>query len=228
MSKLFCIILCFIHCSVLATKLAISPTRLYVSQNESITTLTLTNLGDTATLIQVMPKKWLPSNKLLDINTQDFIVSPLIFHLPPKKTQLIRLAYQGSFDPNFEKSYRLILQEVPEPNSPIVTTQLNVLLQLSLPVFIEPLASIEEKLTWHLVKGKAEYQLTAENRGNNIILIDEVNLITKRGNKKLPPSKDLIYLFPGARKEWQIKQDVPQLIEAYVNQKKQRFQVLSG
>jgi fimbrial chaperone protein len=211
---------------VFATQLAVSPTRLYVTPNEPITTFTLTNQSVTTVLIQVIPKKWLAhSSQIITNDTQDFIVSPLIFHLPPKKTQLIRLAYQGNFDSQLEKPYRLIIQEIPEQTSNSIS-RLTILLQLSLPIFIEPLTTIDEQLLWELVKKKGDphYRLIAKNKGNNIILIDGVTLINKKGRQKLTSSDNLAYIFPGDHKTWQIP-DSPQGIEAFVNQKKQQFKV---
>ena len=51
--------------------------------------------------------------------TRDLLVSPAVFTLPPNGSQLVRVALRSlPADVTRELSYRLILQEVPQPASP--------------------------------------------------------------------------------------------------------------
>ncbi len=68
--------------------------------------------------------------------TRDLLVSPAVFTLPPNGSQLVRVALRNPpADTTRELSYRLILQEVPQPANPDFTG-LQVTLRLSVPVFV--------------------------------------------------------------------------------------------
>ena len=80
--------------------------------------------------------------------TRDLLVSPAVFTLPQNGSQLVRVALRGApADPTRELSYRLILQEVPQPANPDFSG-LQVALRLSIPVFVANAGATGPALAW--------------------------------------------------------------------------------
>src|SRR3546814_5352214 len=76
------------------------------------------------------------------------MVSPPMFTIAPGTQQLVRVVRVGGTPAaNGEQSYRLLIDEVPDPTAPSKTT-LNFVLRYSVPVFIGNADSAPE-LNWN-------------------------------------------------------------------------------
>ena len=97
--------------------------------------------------------------------TQDIQASPPIIQVPPNGEQLVRLVRVGKELAALEQSYRLVIDEIPDPSTPMVN---GVVLRMrySVPVFVagatpEP----APELAWHLSRQGKEWVLRLDNSG---------------------------------------------------------------
>jgi len=140
--------------------------------------------------------------------TEELIVSPPIFTVPPGGTQLIRVGSLQANRTGSEISYRLFLQEVP-PEPPEGETTIGVALRLSLPVFIQPQQKAAPKLTWKAQRTSDNaIGLTLVNSGTAHIQVMDCSLHASEGGLVVE-SPLTSYVLPGQSRTWMLKPTQP-------------------
>jgi len=108
----------------------------------------LSNTGSENALIQVYVKKWFQDKGIDRLeDTQDIVAIPSVFKMAAGKKQTIRI---GLLDSKMktkitdtEQSYRIFFEELPEKNQ---SEDMNMRLQVSIPIFIAPSVELKPKL----------------------------------------------------------------------------------
>lgn len=200
---------CLLSVIACADNLGITPTQVYLSQKNAIAILRVTNNNPKPVVLQISLKKWFQKlNSTTFKDTQDLLVTPPIFTLPPGKTQIIRVAMTTSPDRHTEKAYRLFLQEViPEVKTPLSqrSDQLNIALRLSLPVIIAPVAPAQSHLQWKMVEGKNHHlSLTATNDGTKVVFISQLQVFNKEKQPITALLSTFAYILPHEQFNWRI------------------------
>ena len=134
MLRLFCIFLFWLILATFsdASIVNISPTQLVLAPYDSITTLSLTNADQIPITMQIDIKRWTQNHGKDDYtDTNDLIATPMMFEIPPNKTQIIRFALQYSMNRDHEQAYRIYLKEV-VPHIKIPALQKNNQVQIAL------------------------------------------------------------------------------------------------
>lgn len=150
----------------LAGTFTISPLRVELSQRVATAALTVRNEGSEPVVVQAESALWSQAGGQDALEpTRDVLVSPAVFTLQPRGSQLVRVALRRAADPATELSYRLLLQEVPrQADAP--STGLQIALRLSVPVFVAPLESAEPDLAWSSDLGDdGRIVVRADNKG---------------------------------------------------------------
>ena len=190
----------------LAGSFSISPLRVELSAQASTAALTIRNEEDAPALVQVETLLWSQSageDKLEP--TQDLLVSPTVFTLPARGSQLVRVALRGAADPTRELSYRVILQEVPPEASPDFTG-LRVALRLSIPVFVAPAASAKPDLAWSAVRdASGAIVLRADNSGGAHARVLSFTLTPESGTGAVLQDSVATYILPGQHRTWTLQ-----------------------
>jgi fimbrial chaperone protein len=189
-----------------AGSFGISPIRLELSTAEPTGTITVRNEEDAPALIQAEAFAWSQGGTEDNLDpTQDLIVSPGVFTLPPKATQLVRVALRRPVDPERELSYRLILQEVPPEASPDFTG-LRMALRLSMPVFVEPPKPARPDLEFSAARDTdGRLVLRAENRGTAHARIIGFALTPIDGDGATFQDSIATYVLPGQARTWTLQ-----------------------
>jgi fimbrial chaperone protein len=199
---------CLLSVVVFADNLGITPTQVYLSPKNAIGILRVTNNNSHAVVLQISLKKWfqkLSSTTFKD--TQDLLVTPPIFTLPPGKTQIIRVAMVTPPDRHTEKAYRLFLREViPEVKTPVLqrADQLNIALRISLPVIIAPVEPAQQHLQWRIVEKKKHLLLTAVNDGSKVVFINQLQVFNKEKQPITALLSTFAYILPHEQFNWSI------------------------
>jgi fimbrial chaperone protein len=182
---------------------SISPMRLDLSDASTTAALTVRNDADVAVVVQADALLWEHADGLDKLTaSRELLVSPVVFTLPPKGSQLVRVALRRSADATRELSYRLTLQEVPQPVSPDFNG-LNVTLRLSLPVFVAPHEHAEPKLEWSARSDDAgELVFTAANSGSAHARILNFSVGTLDGSTVVFSQAAAAYVLPGQSRSW--------------------------
>lgn len=67
----------------------------------------------------------------------DVVLAPSVFFTPAQSDQIVRLAIpRAALGGSTERSYRVVLRELPDPNAP--ATGFRLIVEMSMPVFITP------------------------------------------------------------------------------------------
>ncbi|MEB0080629.1 fimbria/pilus periplasmic chaperone [Glaciimonas sp. Gout2] len=126
--------------------------------------LRIRNTGDDPVRIQVGAIDWSTDGSVEVLKATDaLLLNPPIFTIAPGQTQFLRFGERDPANATSEKTYRLLIEEVP-PSGP-QPPGLKTLLKVSIPIFIAPPIK-QEKMSWQLTQGPTGVMLTAINKGN--------------------------------------------------------------
>ena len=204
LSMIVVLINIFLGCNVYAAALEISPIRLDLSNQQPITSFTLTNkASSTATNLQITVKKWTQKNgQDIYSQTEDLLVTPPILVIPPGASRIVRLGLRRSADLTHELSYRIFINEIPSYNDK-KNSGISMLLQLSVPVFIAPLSTATSQLCWHAQKlATHQLKITLNNCSTQHIKISQLKVSSKSSLKPEINQETFVYLLPLQTKSW--------------------------
>nr|WP_306299793.1 fimbria/pilus periplasmic chaperone [Caballeronia sordidicola] len=137
-----------------AATLQISPVMVDLQSSDSATGIALLNPGDSALYGQVRVFRWDQANGDDTLTpTQELMASPPLVRIAAQADQLVRLVRATATPVTVEQSYRVLIDELPPPDS-APTNGVTIRLRYSVPIFVEPTgAAGQPKLSWHLARG---------------------------------------------------------------------------
>ncbi|MHA3104006.1 molecular chaperone [Acinetobacter sp. ANC 3791] len=196
-----------------AASLRISPIKVDFLENQKAQSLSIYNQSSEPVSIQARVFLWTQEDgKEVLKPTNDLVVSPPFMKMQSASSYNYRIIRLDNSPVSTEKSYRLILDELPKPNDSNNPSQnLNVLLRTSIPVFIKT-KNDNLNLTWNIKFENNQNFLIFSNQSSShkflsrFILNDEtidkkytVNLTTMNGyilsgkSKKYILDKNFLY-----------------------------------
>jgi fimbrial chaperone protein len=106
----------FLPQETLSADFTIAPVRIFFDPRTTTSILTITNKSDEALTLQLKAFTWQQDEEGKDVYspTEDIIFFPKIFKIGKDEEKLVRLGTKIPHG-NYEKTYRLFLEEVPEP-----------------------------------------------------------------------------------------------------------------
>ncbi len=180
-SILFLVFLAAGH-AVFAAGLQVSPIVLDIRQDQKSDGLWLTNTSNTAMDVQVRVFEWVQDNKTDVLRpTPEFVASPPMTKIASGNKQFIRLVRVGQSQAPIERSYRIVVDELPLENA--ATKGLTFALRYSIPVFIQgsnkPTPPV---LTWQLASdGQGDVLLNIHNSGTTRAKISDLTFTSNKG-----------------------------------------------
>jgi fimbrial chaperone protein len=188
--------------SAAAGTFSISPLRVDFADGTATAAITVRNEDASAVVVQAQGLAWSQEGGQDALNpSRDILISPAVFTLQPRGSQLVRVALRRSPDPVRELTYRVTLQEVAQSAS-AEFTGLQVALRLSLPVFVAPLAAAEPRLVWQLTReADGRLALSATNDGAAHARLHRFTL-SAPGVDALAGQSSMAYVLPGATRRW--------------------------
>jgi len=188
-----------------AGSFTVTPVGAIFQPGRKMTSLTVTNGGDTSSLIQLELFDWDQADgKDVLSPTSALIAAPPVFTIGPGKSQVIRLALKSSPDANVEKSFRLFVTEVPAKDEGD-GGKVNVAMRISLPVFVLP-ESQRTELVWKIRREDGNKAvLTVANKGTVHTHVGTVKILNcGRSDDVLHEAKLADYVFPGHTRSWNV------------------------
>lgn len=183
-----------------ASGLSVTPTQLNFQPGDSVHAIWLSNTGSEPLRAQVRVFAWSQPDGNDQLNaSRELMASPPMSTIAPGTQQLVRVVRVGDAPvAGDEQSYRLLIDEVPDPAAPTKST-LNFVLRYSVPVFIGNNNSPSE-LNWQL--NGDPLSLQAGNHGHGHAQIADLELLD--GNGKLVFEKQGLigYVLPGVTSRW--------------------------
>ncbi len=186
-----------------AGSFGISPVRVDLSAKKPNGSVQITNTGDRSVTVQVHVAQWaMRGSEDEYVETDDFIVNPPVFSVDPGATQRIRIGLRGVDPAAVERSYRLILEEVPKAAE---SGTVAMILKLSLPIFIQPGTPAAPALVWRAQRDNdGSLRLAVSNDGTAHDRISSVELETDLGKLDVRMSG---YILPGSRRDAVIRDE---------------------
>ena len=191
--KLFFFLVCISPYLAMASY-EISPVKVYFNNNDKVASITLKNGNDDEASFQLALYKWTRVNgEDVYEESNEFTVTPKIFKVSSGDSQLIRVAPKSSSKTGTEKAYRLFLKELPTRQS-TENNAVNVVLQLGVPIFVEP-AKKEGNLACNLTSKGKTLDLTCKNNHNQHTLLTSLDITSNE--ESISKQEINKYAFPG-------------------------------
>lgn len=196
-----------------AANLQVAPISLEFSPAEQAQSIWLSNSGTVSLRAQVRVLLWSQPNKADQLDpTRELVASPPAVEIAPGEKQLVRIIRLQPAAPTQERTFRLIIDELPVAAAPGAPTQpgLQFLLRHSVPVFVgvgEPLpadgkpSDISALSASFQVNG-AQAVFSVKNAGAKRIKISQLVYVDADG-RRVPLSPGLLgYVLAGQQMQW--------------------------
>ncbi|QGZ65998.1 fimbrial biogenesis chaperone [Paraburkholderia acidisoli] len=189
-----------------AATLQISPVMVVLPKGANASGLTLRNSGDKPIYGQVRVFRWSQANGEDSLTpTQDVVASPPMIEIGAGGEQLVRLVRTAAAATGSEQSYRILIDELPEPDT-TPANGVSIRLRYSVPVFIDPASEPtgEPNLSWRVRHTEAGWTLEVENTGRRRAQIAGVEIVNGAGNAYAINKGLLGYALAGCGRQWQL------------------------
>lgn len=192
-----------------ANVLEVTPVQLSLSPLQRIGILKVTNRSDERSLLQLSLLDWQQSPKGKDIYkiSHDILLTPPLFVLPAHKTQVIRFALRHPTYNTLQKAYRVHLKEVQQPRQRKLGQTLYFLMDISLPLFVEPPNIIENGIWSTKVLDAQHLQLNLYNEGNISLFVNQWQLLSDQPQGVMKKLSTFVYVLPRSSHSWIVKGD---------------------
>lgn len=193
-----------------ANVLEVTPVQLSLSPSQRIGVLKVTNRSDEQSVLQLSLLNWQQSLKGKDIYkiSHDILLTPPLFVLPAHKTQIIRFALRHPTYNTLQKTYRVHLKEVQQPIQKKLGQTLYFLMDISLPLFVQP-QNIVENGVWSVkVLDPQRIQLKLYNDGNVSLFVNQWQLLSNQPQgPTMEKQSTFTYVLPRCSHSWIVKND---------------------
>lgn len=168
-----------------AASIGISPLSIEMVNEQSASSMNLYNESNANTNLQIRIFEWRQEsgNDQL-IPTNDIVVSPPFLKLESKESYNLRIVRVNNKPISGEKTYRLIIDELPKPvDSRTAEKGLSILLRSSLPIFIVNSKAVTN-LDWNIKVNDGIPYLNVSNIGDRHALLSNVYILDQTENKE--------------------------------------------
>ncbi|MHB1271553.1 MAG: fimbrial biogenesis chaperone [Rhodanobacter sp.] len=188
-----------------AGSLSVSPTTIEMPARGGVAVLYVVNHGAQPIMAQVEGFDWRQDNgrDRLDAS-QALQVSPPMARLGPGQTQAVRVLIEPVQANTGERTFRLLISELPDPSSDD-GGKVHIFLQFSVPVFAGGPPSAKTQLSWDAILHKGDLRLTVRNDGRSRAKLTDLKLVTPSGKRMEIAPHSLTYILAGADKTWTLR-----------------------
>lgn len=160
----------------------ISPITVNIASQDRASLITLFNMSNDTSNLQVRVFKWTQSNGNDNLTeTNDIIASPPFITLPPGGSFNFRVVRTSDAKVTGEQSYRVIIDELPKPQDKrSVGTGIGILIRNSLPLFVVNDSAIPKVQPSISASG-----LMMANNGTRHALLSDVEITNLNTQQKL-------------------------------------------
>lgn len=191
-----------------AQNISISPTGITLGEDREIGTFTLSNSGERTTTIHARAYQWEQRRGEDQLQeSDDLLLAPPIFTLGPGESQVVRIGLRRTVPALREGSYRVEFQEVVPDERTGPDVGLYLALQISVPVFIQPLEEGNAELAWrsYFDRAAGEAVIQVENSGERHARLTRIALVDPDSGRILAqPGRQLTYLLADTEREWRL------------------------
>jgi fimbrial chaperone protein len=216
----------------LGATLQVSPVKVDFAPQQHAAALLLKNPGDKPVYGQVRVFSWGQADNAEQLSSNSTLaVSPPIIQLAPGGQQLVRLIRRESGDTSQEQSYRVLIDEIPQPSA-LKHNGVVLRMRYSVPVFVAPAGEAKNHLLWQVVRENNRWLLRVDNLGRRHAQVGALEVQDTAG-RSVQLSKGLLgYVLAGRRKQWPLpevesaKFDGPVLIKVSLDGRSSTVKVI--
>ncbi|EOQ65193.1 hypothetical protein F935_00853 [Acinetobacter calcoaceticus ANC 3811] len=170
-----------------AATIRLSPVNVEILSHQNASSISLFNQSNESTDLQIRVFEWTQKNGQDQLTpTDEIAISPPFLKLQSNDSYNLRVVRINPTPISGEKTYRIIIDELPKPiDSRKAAQGVNVLLRSSLPVFVVNKDAIT-KLTWKIDTNQEAPSLNISNIGNRHALLNNLMLVDTTANKSYP------------------------------------------
>ncbi|RWM24954.1 molecular chaperone [Mesorhizobium sp.] len=186
-----------------AASLRVAPTSLELIAPDSAAVLNLHNDAKQPINVQLRVFRWSQADGVEKLEpTSDVVASPPSTQLGPNADYVVRIVRPSKAPIRSEESYRVLVDELPDPSRRKAGT-VTLVLRYSVPVFFRNPDAKGPDVSFSLSRTGRSFVLTARNDGESRLRLSNVNLT--QGGKKLGSRNGLVgYVLGGATMQWPI------------------------
>ncbi|EOQ73152.1 fimbrial biogenesis chaperone [Acinetobacter lactucae] len=193
-----------------AASIRLSPVSVEMLSDQAASSISLYNQSNDSADLQVRVFEW-RQNAGQDqlIPTEEIAISPPFLKLKPNDSYNLRVVRINPSAISGEKTYRIIIDELPKPvDSRKAAQGVNVLLRSSLPVFVVNKDAIT-KLNWKIDSNQKAPSLNISNIGNRHALLNNLTLVDTTANKSYSIKVNTVngYILAGKSRNFNISPD---------------------
>lgn len=170
----------FIWTPGFAAEFSVAPIRLELGPAVRSGALIVRNDSKEKIGFQLEAMEWTQDEKGADryTDTSDLIFFPKILSVEPGEEAVVRVGAKRPVVP-IEKTYRVFIQELPNPNRAATTTpgaQVNLLLRFGAPIFVTPQQPSDDADIRAISLDKGVLSLSVKNTGNRHQVMEGIHL----------------------------------------------------
>ncbi|MGG5837548.1 fimbrial biogenesis chaperone [Huaxiibacter chinensis] len=222
-----------------AATILLWPIDPWLSADTKATELWIQNQGNSTPTMQVRIVRWKQEDGYERYSAQqDVVASPPIVTIAKGGKQLIRLIKQSTVPLGVEQAYRIIVDEIPQPQDN-AQPQMGLKLQMrySIPLFVygQGIPTIKEgahhvlvdprNLSWRVIRDNGKPAVQVRNRGDVHVRLSHVTMDGRTIADGL-----LGYVLPGSSRSWPLPAGInqPSQMSAQINAKDTQWQSAPG
>ncbi|WP_293446137.1 fimbria/pilus periplasmic chaperone [Persephonella sp.] len=191
-----------------ALDFSIRPIRIFISNGKTTGVFEIRSLTDKKIALETEVKRWDQDEdgNFILTDTEEMLVVPPYIELEGGQRQLVRVAYLGGFESGKQEFFRLFVRELPKDiketeNPEKVRTSIQVLLNLSVPIFVTPkgLNPVYKVKLVDAQKSEKIITLRLKNIGNGFAKIigielykDEEKIFSTDASKYILPDRSIL------------------------------------
>lgn len=159
-----------------AGEFRVTPIRLDFDRGTRSGTITIVNEGNERLNVQMKAFEWTQdaSGKDQYIETNDIIFFPKIMTLEKKEEKILRAGIRIPATTK-EKTYRLFIEEIPEPRK-AEGVNVAIAIRFGVPIFVKPIKEEVKGLIEKIELSKGNLNIIVRNNGNSHFIIQAINL----------------------------------------------------
>lgn len=162
-----------------ASSLRVAPVLLDLRAPTAASTIRIWNDAARPMHVQVRVFRWTQRNGVDSYEpTRDVVASPPMTTLRPGAENLVRIVRTSKQPISGEESYRLVVDEVPDPARRTAGTVVLVL-RHSIPVFFTPAETTGAAASWTVARRQGGYMVTAHNQSPARLRVSNLTLASR-------------------------------------------------
>ncbi len=169
-----------------AATLQVSPVSIdFVIGQQRTSAVTLRNPTSEPVLVDISLLNWIQaSGQDVYAPSQDLLINPARFTIPPYQEQIVRIGLRSKTPLTAEKTYRMIVQNVPTPSIAGEGFKVQVVVKMALPIVFR-IAEAKSQVKWSVLHKGDDLILRADNSsGERFASFQTMNVVQDKD--KLP------------------------------------------